>query len=656
MAGFLALGEGALAGVKSRRKKSCVVWWEVFEAGGVSQMLFFAPPQKSLKKALEATNFGQKHFCGRSNRSEESTTAMNQEDWSGETVGQSHEDSNEDICIDQKQAKDSSGETVRKNEETKVICRTVGQGTTRRLFRKCEQLEWADSSPSYFSQLCQDSFENPAVSTVGFSIASSVRSFWMNGVAGSLDSAAEAMPAISAPLTAASSAIKLSDGIAESVLQVSSFLTWGSLTAVDSSLQQAGFTHSWEAGGSETATALLHLGNVLGEFSRQHNDPNISLRQLWTSYHLLKDLHEEPPPEASAETDQRFRVSDTPVADLHWGMRLAAAAYGWKAQHVLGTLPSPQFDGQPITSDPAAMMAQTGLNWERDIILSERSSELHRPGYFLALDRKHKKVVIAIRGTVRAADVVTDLVCQSEIFQIPVSADGTSVRPGRVHRGFLKGAKRMAELLEGPVREALTANANYQLTVVGHSLGAGVGTVLTLLWAQQVPLFRERNIFCLAFAPPCTLCPMLAAAPFTQKYVQSIALGNDIVCRLSYGSVSELYHKLVALAHLPRDDPTAREQAKQIAHAAVPGAEATKLHVAGMVWHIHPTSTRTETESEVVIDSGSGIGRVSSLQSIILSSDMFSVHMPNRYLQQLATGSLSAGRKHQYRSEVPSAP
>jgi sn1-specific diacylglycerol lipase len=65
--------------------------------------------------------------------------------------------------------------------------------------------------------------------------------------------------------------------------------------------------------------------------------------------------------------------------------------------------------------------------------------------------------------------------------------------------------------------------------VVGHSLGAGVGALLTLHLRSHYPRLNPR---CWAYAPPGGLIsPTLA--PHLEKHCISVITGRDLVPRLS---------------------------------------------------------------------------------------------------------------------------
>lgn len=55
---------------------------------------------------------------------------------------------------------------------------------------------------------------------------------------------------------------------------------------------------------------------------------------------------------------------------------------------------------------------------------------------------------------------------------------------GTSHRGFVLSAQTLADDITPIVLETLKEYPDYQLVVCGHSLGAAVATLLTLMWAK----------------------------------------------------------------------------------------------------------------------------------------------------------------------------
>lgn len=76
-------------------------------------------------------------------------------------------------------------------------------------------------------------------------------------------------------------------------------------------------------------------------------------------------------------------------------------------------------------------------------------------------DSKHKRLVLSIRGTWSARDILTDLCCTGEDFETP---SGTK----HAHHGMLEAARGIATDVEEAVQTFLNANSEYALVIVGH--------------------------------------------------------------------------------------------------------------------------------------------------------------------------------------------
>jgi hypothetical protein len=303
-------------------------------------------------------------------------------------------------------------------------------------------------------------------------------------------------------------------------------------------------------------------------------------------------------------------------------MRFAAAAYGWQACHFLGIVPASGRLG--MTSDRACVVQLCGLARDEDVLLVEQAGELYRPGHLVVLCRERRQVVVAVRGTMRAQDVLVDLVCESAELVSVRDCEGEKTLRGQAHRGFLKSAQRLAGDLHELVARALRDNPGYELAITGHSLGGGVATLLALLWAR-VPQFRDSNVRAWAFAAPCAVCATISQAPFTRKHVTSIVTGDDVVSRLGLATFKELQRAMVALAQ--SHNAALDDAAKQELLANLP-AEEDKLFCGGKVWWL---SSR-EFQPHPVVE----IDPVQELNSIELFDDIFAVHLPSSYLDTLS--------------------
>ncbi|KAF9968307.1 hypothetical protein BGZ70_005123 [Mortierella alpina] len=259
----------------------------------------------------------------------------------------------------------------------------------------------------------------------------------------------------------------------------------------------------------------------------------------------------------------------------------------------------------------------------------------YSPRYYLLDDVETKQIVLVLRGTKSLHDLMIDLTCdgadlwldhdttplrdahgnivaEERLVEVEVSygpgidhtnddirsnsskgATPRKRRPFRVHTGFLKAARTIASAetigIQEKVKAALEARPGYSLLLIGHSLGAGIASVLSLLWADpatgltpEMPSYSlgnsgsgnrnsrtggsardfylpgylplnnadsflppGRRVRCYAYGSPKIMCPRLSKRAI--KLVISISYGDDVVGRLSLGSVRNIGHAMRAL-------------------------------------------------------------------------------------------------------------
>ncbi|CAG8617954.1 7010_t:CDS:2, partial [Ambispora leptoticha] len=139
----------------------------------------------------------------------------------------------------------------------------------------------------------------------------------------------------------------------------------------------------------------------------------------------------------------------------------------------------------------------------------------YSPTYYLIRDHSAKSIILALRGTMSIHDLIVDLSCEYEDFILPEDIQSGDLTPNKVHRGMMKVAKALATPGQSGVFETLKReleqNEDYGLVLIGHSLGAGIASLLALLWASPktrmttrwscLPLGRRVHAY--AFATPC---------------------------------------------------------------------------------------------------------------------------------------------------------
>ncbi|XP_035694884.1 diacylglycerol lipase-beta-like [Branchiostoma floridae] len=238
-------------------------------------------------------------------------------------------------------------------------------------------------------------------------------------------------------------------------------------------------------------------------------------------------------------------------------MKFAMAAYGWPLYVYTNPLTSlcqlstecsccsctsGQVEGGAlIMSDNccrchlAGILRHTGL-MATDVVYATFHNKVYEIPFFVALDHDRRSVVVAVRGTLSLRDALTDLSAESETIDVE-GVEGTFA-----HKGILQAAIFIHKKLE---EENILANAfwkvpDYSLVVVGHSLGAGTASLLSILLRPAYP-----RLFCYAYSPPGGLMSK-STAEYTKNFTCSIVLGKDLVPRLGISTMEDLKSKLIS--------------------------------------------------------------------------------------------------------------
>ena len=244
-----------------------------------------------------------------------------------------------------------------------------------------------------------------------------------------------------------------------------------------------------------------------------------------------------------------------------------------------------------------AIVKLTGIPPEDFLFVSYASTSFGILPYLIMLDRKRRKVILSVRGTVGINDLMTDLLSQpvgingflpsSLLNQAPKNVDGTPIKLFG-HAGITSSAKAILQSLEdnkifckleqqnidladieghntmqsqqftehlstlsqdsevefsmeraaSAVYEATELN-DWGIVVTGHSLGAAVASVVSMNLIDTYPSLK-----CFAFNPPGGLIsPELST--LSKDFCISIVVGYDAISRLSILGVKNLIDDIV---------------------------------------------------------------------------------------------------------------
>ncbi|XP_078347675.1 diacylglycerol lipase-beta-like isoform X2 [Oculina patagonica] len=243
------------------------------------------------------------------------------------------------------------------------------------------------------------------------------------------------------------------------------------------------------------------------------------------------------------------------VEDAAHFMKFALGSYGWPLYMFMNPCSGPwslcggircceccRVSLEHISSDNCCHCNSAGLKLQAqlediDLVYCCYHNKIYEVPFYVAVDHDHQAVVVSIRGSLSMQDALTDLTGQQEELNI----DG--VETFHAHKGILRCARYVKSVLEK--RELIQcaysrAGENYRLVIVGHSLGAGTASLLSVLLKPTYP-----DLICFAYSNPSVLSA--PATPYCEDFIVSVVLGKDAVPRMDVKSGDELRQDLASV-------------------------------------------------------------------------------------------------------------
>ncbi|PXF47206.1 Sn1-specific diacylglycerol lipase alpha [Gracilariopsis chorda] len=281
--------------------------------------------------------------------------------------------------------------------------------------------------------------------------------------------------------------------------------------------------------------AIQAVGKIVDNFQQGLPRPS-KIRHVYMDVSFLRMLHESRYQQHVVFAKESSPSVPDVLARGRFYLEYALATYGFFMLKVCGILhPSYQAGARGTRGIDVAKYV-LGLQ-DQNILVSHLDGErISVPRHFVALDEKHRSIVIAIRGTNSISDVITDLLCENEPFA-----------GGYAHRGMKKASEALYTSLLPTLRTASIKYRNHSIVVTGHSLGGGVAVLLTKILLMN----GFADVKCYAIAPCPVFGPRHKIDPDWSDAVECFIHADDLVPTLCFTSARQLVHHMDHLHCLP---------------------------------------------------------------------------------------------------------
>ncbi|EUB63167.1 Sn1-specific diacylglycerol lipase beta [Echinococcus granulosus] len=171
----------------------------------------------------------------------------------------------------------------------------------------------------------------------------------------------------------------------------------------------------------------------------------------------------------------------------------------------------------------------------KDILYFELVNKLYSASIMLVIDDLTEAIVLIVRGTLSGDDVLVDMVGAGE----PLRDEDRNLPPKKQmigHAGMCRTARTIVQhILEQQLFEsARRLRPRYPVVICGHSLGAGLVSLMSVLLKPHYPELKAY-----AFSPPGGLMNKNIAKA-TRDYLCSVSYGYDCVGRMSSRTIEDL--------------------------------------------------------------------------------------------------------------------
>ncbi|CAG8554528.1 27698_t:CDS:2 [Dentiscutata erythropus] len=282
-----------------------------------------------------------------------------------------------------------------------------------------------------------------------------------------------------------------------------------------------------------------------------------------------------------------------------------------------------------------------GHGWSDIICWVYGQKAVSVPNYMVIRDPETNSIFISIRGSMNITDLITDALAHYEPWN-----------GGFVHRGAFRSAQYLINHSLKEIRDAVVKYNINSIKIMGHSLGASISSITTLLLREHCKDMLDRGIdihaWNFATFPCCSLD--LASKADTMKCIYNFVNENDIIPRLSYGNLMDFKELVKFAASELKNDEYKELRSKhklskifssidEYRKTLKLNSSSQKLYIPGKIYYIYKRSSHSHLETssslfhnkEVVCEES----RPDLFTDICLRRNWLFHHFPDRYDKRL---------------------
>jgi hypothetical protein len=326
-------------------------------------------------------------------------------------------------------------------------------------------------------------------------------------------------------------------------------------------------------------------------------------------------------------------------------IRFANGAYGQQAIHFLqgkklAMVVERQFYADYCGIDITDIVSISSVDKQKSLLHQDYS-----PCFCLSLDHQEKQIVLAFRGTLSARDAIVDLACEPVTLVLENDEETHAL-----HGGMLKVVSKLSqpnhtEGLYDNLNKLMNEYPEYGFTITGHSLGAGLASILAILWTDtQTGRIKpdcglpDRKVQVYAFACPSVMDVKLGKK--CESFITSYIAGWDWLARISMFNVLEIRDAVIWLSQQDVIEPGLVHSILEKSHLTPTEQEIAKMYsLRQRIIKFHSDETRDsqklfppgnitwiyESQAHSVQDRQSVFGE------LLFTKDNFNHHLPLFY-------------------------